>query len=156
MTFLDMIARPFRSPLLGTALVLVALAVVAVPLHRLTAHGSKAVGNPTVETTTESETTRTVLRIRALDVLHNFEIRTTKDELVYRAETMEPGETEADVDILLEKESVELHLGARAGDKDTAVFITLLPDGREERTAHAIGSGTIEETLRFAWEHEHE
>lgn len=151
-----MIARRFRSPLLGTALVLVGLAVLAVPLHRLTARSGETVRKPPVAMTNESGTTRAVLRIRVLDTLQDWEIRTAEDKVLHRAETMEPGEVEEDVEILLDHEGLELQLSARAGDKETAVFITLLPDGREERTAYAIGFGAMEETLRFHWEHEHE
>lgn len=151
-----MTARPFRSPLLGTALVLAALAVVALPLHRLTAHGGKTADAPVAEIKTDTAHTPAILRIRALDVIHDIEIRSARDLVLYRADTMEPGEIEADVEILLEEEAVELHLGARAGDKETAVFVTLLPDGREERTAYAIGSGALDESLRFEWEHHHE
>lgn len=151
-----MITRPFRSPLLGTALVLAALAVVALPLRRLTAHGGKAAVTPATEIETNTATTPAILRIRTLDVLHDIEIKTTTDHVLYRADTMEPGEIEADVKILLEEEAVEFHLSARGGAKETAVFVTLLPDGLEERTAYAIGSGELDETLRFAWEHHHE
>lgn len=149
-----MIARRFRSPLLGTILVLLALALLAVPLHRLTARGEESGRETRTETAAAAETTRAVLRVRVLDALKDMEIRTTEDQLLYRQESMEPGETEVDVEILLEHNEAELRFQARAGDKDTAVFITLLPDGHEERTAYAIGAGIWEDTLHFHWEHE--
>ena len=34
---------------------------------------------------------------------------------------------------------------------ETAVFLTIAPDGLEEQTRHAIGSGLIEEPLDFTW-----
>lgn len=150
-----MIARRFRSPLLGTALVLVALAVLAVPLHRLTARNS---GNTDVGTTAETarETTRAVLRIRLLDAWSDLEIQTTEGSTFFHAQSIEPGEIEQDVDILLDNGFIELHICGQTGDKDTAVFVTLLPDGHEERTAYALGSGRIEETLGFEWELHHE
>ncbi len=151
-----MIARRFRSPLLGTALVLIALAVLAVPLHRLTAGGGKTVSEPIAETKSESETTHAVLRIRVMDPLQDLAIRTAQDMVLLQSESMEPGEVEKDVEILLENNGIELHLSTRTGNKETAVFLTLLPDGLEERTAYAIGSGALEESLRFDWEHEHE
>ena len=157
--FQDMIARRFRSPLLGTALVLASLAVVAIPLHRLTAHhGGSAPVPPAAVTSTppSSATIGAVLRIRTLDPIHDLEIRNSKDEVVFQTTSMEPGETEHDADILLENGNCELHLSARTGDKETAVFLTLLPDGREERTAYTIGSGQLDETLHFHWHEEHE
>lgn len=151
-----MIARRFRTPLLGTALVLGSLAVLAVPLHRLTARSGETPPEAIAESKTHSETIRTVLRIRVLDPLEDVVIRTSEDRILHQAETMVPGEVEEDVEILLEEDEFELHLSTRSGEKETAVFITLLPDGHEERTAYAIGSGTWEETLRFHWEHAHE
>lgn len=155
-TPLDMISRSFSSPLLGTLLVLLAVSLLAVPLHRLTASGEKPNREATAETVSLSETTHAILRVRILDALEEIEIRTAEDRVLYRADSMKPGEVEDDVEILLEKNELDLHLRARAGEKETAVFITLLPDGYEECTAYAIGSGTMEETLRFRWQLEHE
>jgi hypothetical protein len=151
-----MIARRFRSPLLGTVLVLAALAGLAVPLHRLTARGGDAISRATAEMETESGHIRAVLRVRVLDTVKDWEIRTSQGKLLHRADLLEPGEVEEDVDILLENDQLELLVSAQTGDKDTAVFITLLPDGHEERTAYAIGTGSLEETLHFHWEHQHE
>lgn len=153
-----MIARRFQTPLLGTALVLLALAVVAVPLHRLTAHGGGAMrtGAPAAPVEPATAPTHAVLRIRTLDGLRDIRITDSRDQVIHQADAMDAGETESDVNILLEKGSADVHLSARAGEKDTAVFLTLLPDGREERTAYAIGSGTLDETLHFQWEEEHE
>lgn len=151
-----MIARRFRSPLLGTALVLAALAVLAVPLHRLTARRGQTVTDNAAEISSESGTTRTILRVRVLEALENWEIKTTHGHVLHRADLFEPGEMEKDVELLLDQDEVELLLSARAGEKDTAVFVTLLPDGYEERTAYAIGAGLLKETLHFHWEHVHE
>lgn len=76
--------------------------------------------------------------------------------VLYRSERYEPGETEVDVEIPLEHDSVEIRVRADAGAKETALFITLLPDGLEESTAYAIGSGSLDETLHFHWPHDHE
>lgn len=151
-----MIPRRFRSPLFGTALVLAALGVVSIPLHRLTAHADKPAAAPDARPDTGSDVTGAILRIRVIDAVHGIAIRTTQQRVLFQADVLEPGEVEQDVEIKLEKESLELQVDANAGDKETAVFVTLLPDGREERTAYAIGSGSIGETLRFQWSTTHE
>ena len=38
---------------------------------------------------------------------------------------------------------------------ETAVFLTVMPDGREEQTRYATGDGVVEETLRYEWHHAH-
>jgi hypothetical protein len=37
------------------------------------------------------------------------------------------------------------------GLAETAVFLTVMPDGYEDQTRYAIGTGLIEEPLRFTW-----
>jgi hypothetical protein len=151
-----MIARQFRSPLLGTALVLMALTALAVPLHRLTARSGEVIREAAADPALHSETTRAVLRIRVLDTLEDVEIRASDDRILHQAKILEPGEVEADAEILLENNKIELHVTAQAGEKETALFITLLPDGHEESTAYVIGSGALDETLLFHWEQQHE
>ncbi len=34
---------------------------------------------------------------------------------------------------------------------ETAVFLTVMPDGYEDQTRYAIGTGRMEEPLRYEW-----
>jgi hypothetical protein len=151
-----MIARRFRSPLLGTTLVLAALAMLAVPLHRLTTRSGEALARNAEESQPESTATRAVLRVRVLEPLEDWEIKTTNGHVLHRAALLDTGELEEDVEISLDNGHLELLLRAQAGQKETAVFVTLLPEGYEERTAYSIGAGILQDTLHFHWEHEHE
>jgi len=152
---MDMIARRFRSPLLGTALVLLSLSALAVPLHKLTTRGAPVARHAALEKQPAGESIRAVLRVRVLDPLFDWEIRTAQGEVLHRAASIEPGEIEEDVEVFFENDSIDLLINARTNDKETAVFVTLLPDGHEAHTAYAIGSGTIRETLHFHWQHPH-
>jgi hypothetical protein len=38
-----------------------------------------------------------------------------------------------------------------ASPTDTAVFLTVMPDGREEQTRYVIGTGAVSEPVRYAW-----
>lgn len=155
MSLASMFFRRFRSPLLGTALVLSALALLAVPLHQLTTSRAEHQKGSTADRKQESKTTRAILRIRVLDAWQDWQITTNEGTIVHRAASIEPGETEVDVEVLLVNEELNLEWSGHTEDKETAVFLTLLPDGREERTAYAIGSGEWRETLNFCWKHDH-
>ena len=64
------------------------------------------------------------------------------------------GEEEADVQLLLLDDALELRVEADFGDEshETALFLTVLPDGIEEQTHYLIGSGSLDEILHYEWD----
>jgi hypothetical protein len=151
-----MLPRHLHSPLLGTGLVLAALALLALPLHRLTAEGRSAAGTPSPPplSTAVADVVPATLRIHTIDPLSSIHISDEAGCVLYQTIDAQPGEVETNVSLEWHKGKIDLSLRAESGQKETAVFLTLLPDGREERAAHAIGSGSFDEILPFHWSHE--
>ena len=144
------------SPLFGTAMVAVVLGLLAIPLHRLT--GSPRAVPPPPRPAIEGENspaTPSLARIRLLREATMLELAADNTTLLWKSENVPAGETEVDIPLEIIDSEAVLHLRATfTGDgADTAVFVTVLPDGLEERTSHAIGAGTIEERLVFTWPH---
>lgn len=142
------------SPLFGTAMVAVVLGLLAIPLQRLT--GSAAVAAPLpgpAMAGQEKRATPAVVRLRLLREAVTVELSSDDANLLWRAEKVPAGETEADIPLPLVDHEAVLHLRATFPDDgtETAVFVTVMPDGYEERTSHAIGSTSIEERLAFTW-----
>ena len=145
------------SPLFGTAMVAVVLGLLAIPLHRLTGAvrgrlPETAAANPSVET---ARTTPAIARVRLLRGARSIEIHSDQNQLLWKAENVPAGETEADIPLEILHDEAVLHLQAEFSDDgaETAIFVTVLPDGLEERSAHAIGGTTIGERLVFTWPH---
>lgn len=149
------------SPLFGTAIVVAVLGLLAIPLHRLT--GSEPVtlasgaGGSTAGSM-ETNATPAIARVRLLRDARSIELRSDGDTLLWMAENVRAGETEAEIPLEMMEQEAVVHLRAEFADDgaETAVFVTLLPDGLEERTAHAIGGGTLMERLVFTWPHGHD
>lgn len=151
------ISRLFASPLAGTAAVLAGLAVLAVPLHRLTS-APPVVATPAVETTDGCEsTTHAVLRLKLLAPARKVTIGRPTGVSLLDLTNVPAGDSEHDVDLVLEHGVCELELSADFGEAavETAVFLTVMPDGLEEKTLFTTGSGRMRDVLRFEWPHEH-
>ena len=63
------------------------------------------------------------------------------------------GETEIDSIIPIQKGVLELLIDVDFGDAaaESAVFLTVMPDGHEEQTRYLIGSGRARELMIFDW-----
>lgn len=146
--------RWFASPLAGTALVFLCLAVIAVPLSRLTG-GAPAVAPAKLpqSAAVESGGVPAVVRVKLLDPAVRFEIATADGAVLLRLDAPVAGESEHDIMVPIAGGVVELRVRAGCGVDETAVFVTLMPDGLEEQTRYLTGSGDIEDTLRFEWPH---
>jgi hypothetical protein len=74
-------------------------------------------------------------------------------DVIWKLAETPAGDVENDIELQLVEGTLDLTLHVEFGDQagETAVFLTLLPDGLEEQTRHAIGSGSIEESLHFSW-----
>lgn len=145
------------SPLFGTALVAAVLGLLAIPLHRLTGSPPAALSpaGTAVSSSGTTQATPSVARVRLLREAVSVELHADDDRLLWKAENVPAGETEADIPLEILRDEAVLHLRAEFADDgaETAIFVTVLPDGLEERSAHAIGAAAIEERLVFTWPH---
>lgn len=146
--------RWLGSPLAGTAGVLAGLCLLVIPLRQLTSAPPLRPAVPTELSVTEMPA---VLRVKLLAPAKRLLVKTTDGEILLDMPFAPAGETEHEVVLSLADGGLDLALTADFGDStiETAVFLTVLPDGLEELTRHAIGSGMLEDTLRFEWHHEH-
>lgn len=147
------------SPLVATAVVCAILTALAIPLRRLT---TDRVAVETPVTSVESASTHHghthafpgMLRLRLLAPAESVEVTTTDGTVLWSARRLNAGEHEMNTDFLLIDDALELLVTATfdhaAGD--TALFLTVLPDGVHEQTHYAIGSGRIDEILFFEWQ----
>ncbi len=142
--------RCLCSPLAGTAGVMAGLALMAVPLHKLT---SAAPATRQVHTVESSSAIHAVIRVRLLLQPETLVLKTTDGRMLLVLNKPVAGESEHDVDIPFAGNGFEAVLSADFGDSpsDTAVFLTVMPDGREDQTRYLTGKGKLEETLRFEW-----
>lgn len=146
--------RWLGSPLVGTAGVFAGLCLIALPLRQLTSA-------PPTSTAVTQETSiaeiHAVLRIKLLAPAKSLLVKTAGGVVLLEMREPTAGESEHDAALPLDHGSLDLVLSADFGDSDaeTAVFLTLMPDGLEEQTRYTTGSGLLEETLIFEWHHEH-
>ena len=142
------------SPLAGTAGVLAGLCLLSIPLRQLTS--APPVSASSVQESHSSEIPA-VLRIKLLAPAQRLSIKTPEGKVLLDIPQPPMGESEHDVLLRFADGDIALVLTADFGNSaaETAVFLTVMPDGREEQTRYAIGSGLVEETLRYDWQHEH-
>jgi len=146
--------RWLGSPLAGTAGVLAGLCLIAIPLRQLTSA-------PPVQSSALPEPSLTeipsVLRVKLLVPAKRLLVKTSGGAVLLDMPQASAGESEHDAVLRLDDGGIDLLLTADFGDSpaETAVFLTVMPDGREEQTRYATGSGLLEETLRYEWHHEH-
>jgi len=145
------------SPLAATVVVCTALAALSIPLRRLTSD-RVLLAIPAAQTPATREdhghALPGVLRVRLLAPVESLMVSTTSGEVLWNTGRLEPGEHQAASRFSLIDDALELLVEAVFDDGagDTALFLTVLPDGVEEQTHYTIGSGGIEEILFFEWE----
>ena len=146
--------RWLSSPLVGTAGVIAGLCLISVPLRMLTSAPPAA---PPAPVAVETDQTHAVLRLKLLAPAERVAVSGPDGLVLLEIGNAEAGESEHDVALELVDDGVDLDLaieGSRATG-ETAAFLTVMPDGREERTRYAIGEGDFGEILRFEWPHTH-
>ena len=151
--------RWHTSPLLATAVVLVGLCLLAVPLHRLTSATPPPLPlPPSVPAASAGSSITAVLRVKLLAPARDIRLETLDGIVLLEAESLPAGESEHDATVALDDGTLALALRAAFDDEvmETAVFLTVLPDGHEEQTRFATGAGVLEETLYFEWSHAHQ
>lgn len=146
--------RWLGSPLAGTAVVLAALCLLAVPLRQLT---SAPPAPPPVQTEATATEIPAVLRVKLLAPAKRLLIETPDGNVLLDMPQPSAGESEHDALLRFTDGGLDLVLSADFGESpaETAVFLTVMPDGREEQTRYVTGSGLLEETLHYDWHHEH-
>ena len=152
------ISRIFASPLAGTAAVLAGLAVLAVPLHRLTS-APPVVATPVVEVTDGClSTTQTVLRLKLLAPARKVTVGQPGGVPLLDLTDIPAGISEHDVVLILDHGVCELELSADFGGAavETAVFLTAMPDGLDEKTLFTTVTGLVRYILRFEFPHHHD
>ena len=146
--------RWLRTPLAGTAFVLAGIGMIAIPLQRLTSESKlqALVAAPT-SSIADEKTLRAVLRLRLLDAAKRVVVSDASGAVLWEIAEASSGETEHDVGIKLSGHELELGLRVEFADgtNESAAFLTVMPDGHEEKTAYVIGSGQVDETLRYEW-----
>jgi hypothetical protein len=148
--------RWLTSPLAGTAGVIAGLGLVSIPLRQLTSappvqmvkHAGPVVSGDEIPA---------VLRLKLLAPAKSLRLKTSDGITLLDIKNLEAGDTEHDAVLRLIDDACDMIIVADFGvhAAETAVFLTVMPDGLEEQTHHVIGSGLIEETLRYAWRHTH-
>ncbi len=139
------------SPLSATAGVITGLALLAIPMRQLTS--APPVPVPTVMPTAASNVVRTWVKLKLLISAKSVTLSNPAGDVIWKLAETPAGDVETDIELQLAEGSLDLTLRVEFGNQagETAVFLTLLPDGLEEQTRHALGSGSLEESLHFSW-----
>jgi len=142
--------RWLASPLAGTAGVLAGLCLLAVPMRKLTSHAAVAPLHLSGAVATEIPA---VLRLKLLAPAKSLKLSTRTGLVLLDLVNPAAGESGHDMRIPFSEGGLDIDLRADFGEAapETAVFLTVLPDGYEEKTCYATGSSLIEETLRYDW-----
>lgn len=146
---------------MATLVVCVGLSVIAVPLRELTSRDHKSAERSATRAyaTDDSEDegayrTEGILRLKLLEPMTSLKVLMTSGDLVWEGQDLPVGETEVEVRLRLNDDAVELLVEADFGDleNDSAFFLTVLPDGIEEKTQYVIGNGLVEDVLLYKWD----
>ena len=145
-----MFPRWLASPLTGTAGVLAGLCLLAVPLRKLTSATAPARDPAPARSSTEIPA---VLRLKLLAPARSVRLTAGNGVVLLDLANPTAGESGHDAVIPFTGGGVDIGLRADFGDgaSETAVFLTVLPDGYEEKTCYTTGAGLLEETLRYDW-----
>jgi len=144
------------SPLTATAVVCAGLTALSFPLRELTSGSHRVSVTVPAEVSNDADHIHEmpgVLRVKILSDIVSLRVTTTDGDVLWEAENLAAGEEETEVDLRLIDDALELRMEADFGDHqaDTALFLTVLPDGIEEQTRYAIGSGSVDEILHYEW-----
>jgi hypothetical protein len=140
-----------HSPLIGTVGVLAGLGLLAIPLHRLTSTPSAP--PLALAAAPASSATPALLRLKLLAPAALIRLKTEDGTILLELTNVPAGESEHEANLPLHDDLLELTLETElnASPTDTAVFLTLMPDGHEEQTRYLIGTGSVTEPLAFDW-----
>ena len=140
--------RWLASPLTGTVGVLTGLGFLSIPLRELTSRPAKP---EIVVEEAAAENVSAVLRLKLLAPAKRVTVEDSKGAKLIDVSESPAGETEHEAQISLDRGHADLTLTVDFGDAESAAFLTVMPDGREDQTRYLIGSGETSETLTFTW-----
>lgn len=142
----------FASPLVGTVAVFMALGILSLPLRRLTQTQASL---QVKEVKASDSGVHGVLRIKVLKKMKRVVFRSLSGEMWFEMKDLEVGEHEKDFELRLEEGVLTGRVEVDFGDhqQESAIFVTVMPDGYEERTCYVIGAGEVVETMRLVWNH---
>lgn len=144
--------RWLASPLAATATVMAILCLLAIPLRKLTSDTPSSNNSSASPSAPASNEIHAVLRLRLLAPAKAVAITTSNGKSLLEAQDLPVGESEHDATIPLHDGTLDLALRVDTGsDAVTAVFLTVMPDGEDDQTRYAIGSGKIREPLHYQW-----
>jgi hypothetical protein len=141
--------RWLASPLTGTVGVLTGLGFLSIPLRELTSRPAKP--EIVVKAEISTDQVSAVLRLKLLAPAKHVTVEDAKGSKLIELAEAPAGESEHEARFLLESGHADLTLSVDFGDAESAAFLTVMPDGREDQTRYLIGSGETSETLTFAW-----
>jgi len=144
--------RWLASPLAGTACVLAGLSLLAIPLRKLTSAEPPPAVRAT-QTGASPGAIPAVLRLRLLAPAIRLVVTTAAGGMLLDMRDLSAGESEHDAMIAFGDGGLDLTLQADFGgtDTETAVFLTVMPDGYVDQTRYVIGTGRMKEPLRYEW-----
>jgi hypothetical protein len=145
-----------NSPLTATVGVLAGLGLLAIPLRQLT---TAPPAPPSALTAAPAGTeTAALLRLKLLTPAALVRLKTEDGRVVLELTDVPAGESEHDTTLPIHQGRLDLMLEAEldASTTDTAVFLTVMPDARQEQTRYLIGTGIVAEPLTFDWQSEEE
>lgn len=140
------------SPLAATAGVLTGMALLALPLRQLTSTSPQA-GQPIALAPDTRNIVPAWLTLKLLASAKSVSLKTPDGKSVWQLHETPAGDVETRLDLPLDSGGIDLTLSADFNDTttETAMFLTIAPDGLEEQTRHAIGTGHLERSLGFSW-----
>jgi len=145
--------RWLQSPLAGTACVLAGLGLLAIPLRKLTSAEPPPAAPRAPAAAASCGAIPAVLRLRLLAPAQRVAVTTADGKILLDMRNPVAGVSEHDAVIPFAAGRLELDLQADfpGGSAETAVFLTVMPDGYEDQTRYMIGTGRMAAPLRYAW-----
>lgn len=143
--------KALTSPLAATAGVVVGMALLAIPLRQLTS--AAPMPAPRVSADPLESGVPAWLTLKLLAPAKSVSLKTTTGKVLWDLKDLPAGDVETQAVIPLDHGGLDVTLSVALDHhpEETAVFLTIAPDGLEEETRHAIGGGSIEEPMNFTW-----
>lgn len=140
-----------RSPLAATAGVVLGMTLIAMPLHHLTSDPAAAAPQAPGDDT--QALTPAWISLRLLAPVKSATLQTSNGDTIWKLGTSPAGEVEIRKPLPLVNHRLELilHIEWIEPSAESAVFISIEPDGLEQSTQYIIGSNTARELLTFIW-----
>lgn len=141
------------SPLYTTFGILACLFLAWLPLRALTSHSGTASAAPADNTDSPAATQLVAARLHLLADAEFIALRTPSGSEILAAAPFPAGRHDLSLPLAPPRDTGEIVIEASfpslAGE--TAVFLTLSPDGLPDASAHTIGGATFTRLLEFDW-----